>query len=61
AIVTFSRTTQMLRGNSIERGGKRIKHLTPLSELQQEVLKRLGLDSALYQDLEDNGTCPLLL
>ncbi|MBU1486631.1 hypothetical protein KKH56_01065 [bacterium] len=45
----------------IEMGGKRIKHLTPLSELQKEVLKRLGLDSALYQDLEDNGTCPLLL
>ncbi len=29
-----------------------IRHLTPLSELQKEILNRLGLDDVLYQNLE---------
>jgi transposase len=29
-----------------------IRHLTPLSDLQKEILKRLGLDDVLYQNLE---------
>ncbi len=33
-----------------------IRHLTPLSELQKEILKRLELDDALYQNLEIHKT-----
>jgi len=33
-----------------------IRHLTPLSDLQKEILKRLELDDALYQDLEIHET-----
>ena len=38
----------------IKTGGKTIRHLTPLSELQKEILKRLGLDLSLYLNLEIN-------
>jgi transposase len=33
-----------------------IRHLTPLSELQKEILNRLELDNGLYQNLEINNT-----
>ena len=33
-----------------------IRHLTPLSELQQEILRRLDLDEVLYQHLEIHKT-----
>jgi transposase len=33
-----------------------IRHLTPLSELQKEILKRLEFDDALYQNLEIHKT-----
>ena len=33
-----------------------IRHLTPLSELQKEILKRLELDDGLYQHLEIHKT-----
>jgi hypothetical protein len=35
-------------------GGKTIRHLTPLSELQKEILKRLDLDISLYLNLGIN-------
>ena len=38
----------------IKTGGKTIRHLTPLSEVQKEILKRLGLDLSLYLNLEIN-------
>ena len=37
----------------INAGGKTIRHLTPLSELQKEILKRLDLDISLYLNLEN--------
>jgi len=33
-----------------------LQRLTPLSELQQDILQRLGLDMSLYQQLEIHGT-----
>ena len=33
-----------------------IRHLTPLSDLQKEILKSLGLDDSLYQNLEIHKT-----
>ena len=33
-----------------------IRHLTPLSELQKEILRRLDLDEVLYQHLEIHKT-----
>jgi transposase len=44
----------------IKAGGKTIRHLTPLSELQKEILKRLGLNIALYHNLEINKSKYLL-
>ena len=44
----------------IKAGGKTIRHLTPLSELQKEILKRLGLDISLYLNLEINKSENLL-
>jgi hypothetical protein len=44
----------------IKAGGETIRHVTPLSELQKEILKRLGLDLSLYQNLEINKSGNLL-
>ncbi len=38
----------------IKEGNKITRLLTPLSELQKNILKRLGLDVSLYQDLKIN-------
>ena len=44
----FSKVTLTI----IEVDDKTTRHLTPLSELQKEILKRLGLDSSVYEKLE---------
>ncbi|MBC8449905.1 MAG: hypothetical protein H8D78_19395, partial [Chloroflexi bacterium] len=36
----------------IHSGNSLLRHLTPLSEVQKQILKKLGLDSGLYQNLE---------
>ena len=36
----------------IHSGKSLLRHLTPLSDLQKQILKRLGLDGGLYQNLE---------
>lgn len=37
---------------TIETGGSVIRHLTPLSQLQLEILKHLGLNASIYKNLE---------
>lgn len=44
----------------IKTGGKTVRHLTPLSELQKEIVKRLGLDISVYLNLEINKSENLL-
>ena len=44
----------------IKTGGKTIRHLTALSELQKEILKRLGLEISLYLNLGINKSENLL-
>ena len=40
--------------------GRVTRHLTPLSEVQKEILKRAGLKPSLYKDLEINKSPPQL-
>ena len=40
--------------------GRVIRRLTPLSEVQKEILKRAGLNLSLYKDLEINKSPPQL-
>ena len=40
--------------------GRVIRHLTPLSGVQKEILKRAGLSPSLYKDLEINKSPPQL-
>ncbi|MGB5686228.1 MAG: IS1634 family transposase, partial [Candidatus Electrothrix sp.] len=44
----------------IHSGGQLIRHLTPLSDLQKELLKRLGISLKLYQNLENKSNGILL-
>jgi len=41
-------------------GGRVTYHLTPLSEVQREILKRAGLSPSLYKNLEINKSPPQL-
>ncbi len=38
----------------VKKGETVIRHLTPLSDVQKEILKRAGLNPSLYEDLEIN-------
>ncbi len=44
----------------VHSGGQIIRHLTPLSDLQKELLQRLGISLKLYQNLENKGNEILL-
>jgi len=44
----------------IRSGNSLLRHLTPLSEVQKKILKILGLDSGLYQNIEIKNTGILL-
>lgn len=44
----------------IHSDGQQIRHLTPLSDLQKEILERLGIELGLYQDLEIKNSRLLL-
>ena len=44
----------------IHSGGQIIRHLTPLSNLQKELLQRLGISLELYQNLENKSNGILL-
>ncbi|MGK5095164.1 IS1634 family transposase [Deltaproteobacteria bacterium TL4] len=44
----------------IHSGNQLVRHLTPLSELQKEILERLGFERGLYQNLEIKNSAILL-